>query len=129
MSVSAHLKHVRPTTKIINEKFPYGQIIRSTTEGGLYLPMLPSKTRQSHILPNIKHSILSLGSLCDAGCTVTFCIKYVTVFYKNNIILQGWIKHHNKLWYLLLSVDSEDEKVGDKKNPSEHCLRKEKNKS
>ena len=87
MVVSAHLNNVQPTTDIINTKFPNGQIIRSTMEGGLYLPMLPSIEIQAHIFPNIKHSLVSIGTLCDAGFIVAFRIKYVTVMYKNNIIL------------------------------------------
>ena len=42
MTVSSHLNNVQPTTNIIDEKCPNGQIIISTMEGGLYLPMLPS---------------------------------------------------------------------------------------
>ena len=40
MTVPVHLNNVRPTTKIINENFPNGQIIRSTMEGESDLPML-----------------------------------------------------------------------------------------
>ena len=41
--------------------------------------MFPSTTRQAHILPNIKHSLVYIGALCYAGYTVTFRIKDVTV--------------------------------------------------
>ena len=50
MTVSAHLNNVQPTSKIINVKYPNVQIIRSTTEGELVLPMLPSTARQTNIL-------------------------------------------------------------------------------
>ena len=69
--------------------------------------MLPITARQSHIIPNINHSLVSIASLCDAGCTVKYRVKYVTVVYKNGIILQEWIKHQNKLWYFPLSVENE----------------------
>ena len=116
MAVSAHLNNVRPTTNIINETFPNGNIIISTMEGELDLPMLPNIARQAHIFPNIKHSLVLIGSLCDAGCTVTFKIKYFTVVYKYDIILQWWRNHHDKWWYLPLSVEYVDEKVGDNEN-------------
>ena len=45
MAVSAHLNNVWPTINIINEKNPNGHIIRSTMEGKIYLPMLPSTSR------------------------------------------------------------------------------------
>ena len=99
MEVSAHLNNVQPATKIINAKFPNGYIIRSTIEGGLDLPVLPNIARQEHILPNIKQSLVFIGALCDAICTVTFKIKYGTVIYKDDIILWGCRIHHNTLWY------------------------------
>ena len=95
MSVSSHLNNVRTTTKIINSNCPNGQIIRSTMEGELYFPMLANIAIQAHILPNIKYFIVSIGSLRDAGCTVTLKIKYVTVVYKDDIILLGWRNHSN----------------------------------
>ena len=79
MAVSAHLDNVQPTTKITNVKCPHGQIIRYTMEGGLDFPMLTITARQAHIFPNIKHSLVSLGEICDAGCIVVFGIKDVTV--------------------------------------------------
>ena len=82
-------------------------------EGGLNLPVFSNIARQAHILPNIKHLLIPIGALCDAGYTVTFKIKDVTVFYKNDIILRGWINHHTKLWYFPLSSKNEAEKVGD----------------
>ena len=48
MAVFNHLNNVRPTTKITNAKFPNGQIIRPTMEGGLYLSMLPNISREAH---------------------------------------------------------------------------------
>ena len=40
MAVSSYLNSVRPTTNIINEIPPNRQVIRSTMEDELYLPML-----------------------------------------------------------------------------------------
>ena len=78
--------------------------------------MLPSTAIKAHILPNIKHSLVSIRALCDAGCTVTFRIKYDTFVYNNNIILRRWINHPNKVWYFPLSVENKDEQVGENKN-------------
>ena len=65
-------KNMLTTTNIINIKFPYGNIIRSTMKGGLYLPMLKNTARQAHIYPNIKHSLVTFRALCDASLTETF---------------------------------------------------------
>ena len=87
MALSAKLNHVQVTTNIISQKCPNRKIIRSTLEGGLYLPMITSIEGQAHISTDIKHSPVFIGALCDAECIVTFRIKYVTMIYKNNIIL------------------------------------------
>ena len=78
--------------------------------------MLPNIARQAHISPNIKHSLFSIGALCDSGRTVTFKTKYVTVVYKYNIIPRGWRNHHDKLRCFPLTVDNKDDKVVDNKN-------------
>ena len=78
--------------------------------------MLSSTDTQAHILPNIKHSLVSIKALCGEGCMITFRIKYVTVIYKKYIILQGWRNHHNIFWYFPISIDNEDEQVGNNKN-------------
>ena len=110
MELSAHINNVRLTINIINAKFPNGKIFRSTE---LYLPMLPSTTRQAHIFPNIKHSPVAIGALCDELCIVTFIIKGVTVMYKNNIILRGWRNYQNKLWCFPIAIENEYEQVKD----------------
>ena len=81
-------------------------------EGESDLTMSPSTERKAHIFPNIKHSLVSIGSLCDAECIVTFRIKDVTVMYKNDTILRRWRNYHNKLWYFPLSIENEYEQVG-----------------
>ena len=72
MAIDAHLSNVTPTTKAVNVKFPNRQIIKSTMESDLDLPMLHGIALQSYISPNINHSLVSNISLCDARCTVTF---------------------------------------------------------
>ena len=56
--------------KIVS-KFPNGQIIKSTMEGDLDIPMLPDIARKAHI----KHLLVSIGDSCDTGFTVTSEIK------------------------------------------------------
>ena len=85
-------------------------------EGELYLPILPSTARQAHILPNIKHSPVYMGALCDAGCIFIIRIKDVTVVYKNKTMLKVWRNHLNKFWYFPLAIENEDEQVWDYKN-------------
>ena len=96
MAVATQLNNIFPTTKSIDEKFPNGQIIKSKIKGDLDLLIIPDIAWQAHIFANINHSLLSIGSLCDARFTVTFKFKDVIVVYKEKIILRGWINHQNK---------------------------------
>ena len=41
----------------------------------LYLLILPNTARESHILTNSKHSLVSIGALCYAGYIFRFIIK------------------------------------------------------
>ena len=79
--------------------------------------MLPNIERQEHIYTNVKKLLVSIGALCDDGCTFIFKKKKeLIVILKNDIILLGLSNHQNKLWYLTMSVDNEDKKVGDNEN-------------
>ena len=51
-------------------------------ERELDLPMLLITSRQAQIFKNIKHFLVSIGALCDAGYTVTFRIKMSLLFTK-----------------------------------------------
>ena len=96
-------------------------------EGELDLHILLNISRQAHIFLNIKYSIVSIGALCDSGYTVKFKIKYVTVVCKYYIILLWWRNHHNKLRYFTLSVENENEQVGDNENNLVNNIYKKRN--
>jgi hypothetical protein len=51
---------------------------------------LPTKAIEAHIFPHLRnHALLSIGVLCDSGCTVTFTQGNVQVRYNNRIVLEG----------------------------------------
>jgi hypothetical protein len=59
---------------------PNGATIASTHTATLNLPLLPHESRHAHILPGLtKHSLLSVGKICDSGCAVTFTATKVEV--------------------------------------------------
>jgi hypothetical protein len=69
---------------------PNGQIIYSTHTAQLPFPKLPLAALQAHVFPQLKnHALLSVGVLCDAGCTVTFDTTSVKILYNNEIVLEG----------------------------------------
>ena len=76
---------------------PNGESITSTTKGVLPIKA-PFHEMKAHVLPALSHSLISIGKLCDAGCTAFFDAKHVTVSHQNNTILQGHRDPHNGLW-------------------------------
>ena len=49
---------------------------------------LPIKFRYAHILPGLKHLLLSIVQLCNARCKVISTANDVSIRYKGEIILQ-----------------------------------------
>jgi hypothetical protein len=54
------------------------------------LSVLPVAARKAHIFPQMGNiSLLSIGQLCDNGCTAVFEHDRVRIYFKNEIILTG----------------------------------------
>ena len=62
----------------------------------------PIASSKEHILQNFKHSLVGVGTLCDADCTIVFTKSSVTVLDpQDKTILTGWRKRTGpKLWRL-----------------------------
>ena len=69
-----------------------GQTQLSTGTGELNLPNLPSNFQATgHIMPGFRHTLIGVGPLCDADCTVTFTSTAVVVRdLQGNPVLTGW---------------------------------------
>ena len=69
-----------------------GQPHGSTTTADHQIPDLPSDFPQTgHVMRHFQDTLLGIGPICDAGCTVTFDDKAVTIRYRDGrIILGGW---------------------------------------
>ena len=64
---------VTPTFKPVHVTLPDGSTISLTHTGLLPLPHLPATARRAHIFPNLaSESLLSIGRLCNSGCTALF---------------------------------------------------------
>jgi hypothetical protein len=71
-------------------RLPNGNTITSTHTAKLNMPALSHTARQAHILPGLaQHSLLSVGQMCDSGCSVTFTDTEVTVTNGESTILTG----------------------------------------
>lgn len=84
---------------------PNGASLHSTNKNcTLALPQLPKGARDAHILPGLTHSsLVSIGKLCDAGCTASFNQQKVIVHKKGNTLLEGKRDFRTGLWRFPLS--------------------------
>ena len=84
--------------------------MHSTFEAELNLPLLPLAARTGHIVPALAtFPLISMGQLCDAGCTVDFTATDVTVRHNDIIILRGQRNTSTRLWHLALAPPTVDD--------------------
>jgi hypothetical protein len=70
----------------------------------LALPGLPPAANQSHLFPcHFKHSLISVGHLCDHGCEVSLSAPSVTVSKEGLSLFVGWRDYSTGLWRVDLS--------------------------
>ena len=85
-----------------------GQTQRSTGTGELNLPKLPANFPVTgHIMLGFRHTLIGVGPICDADCTVTFKSAAVVVpDLHGNLLLTGWRKKSGpRLWIIALQPD------------------------
>ena len=63
---------------------PNGTNITARAKYNLQLPHVSKQASEADILPTFKHSLISIGQLCDDGCTATFSKHRCTIYNKNN---------------------------------------------
>ena len=69
---------------------PNGDTVTSTHTCLLDLPSLPIAARRGHIFPHFPAgALLSIGQLCDAGCTASLNATTITINRNNRVILRG----------------------------------------
>ena len=88
-----------------------GQVQRSTATGQLALPNLSNYfPRTCHIIPGFNHTLLGVGPICNANCTLTFiCDAVVVRGATNRAILTEWRKEQAPyLWRIALLPENAD---------------------
>ena len=109
--VGAQLLHKRKAANPIKVTAANGEQVQSTHDGALDIPGLPPGARYAHVIPGIKHSLLSIVRLCNAGCEIVFGRwgLNVEVRYRGKIVLRGSKSTINGLWYVpITKINSED---------------------
>jgi hypothetical protein len=96
---NAKCSNKKSTTTPLAVCLPNGDTIMSTHTATFNMPSLSHKARQAHILPGLaQHSLLSVGQMCDSGCSVTFTASNVTVTNGESTILTGLWDKESSLW-------------------------------
>jgi hypothetical protein len=91
---------------------PNGTTIQSSHTCNLLLTDLPPQSRQAHILPGLVHnSLISVGKLCDNGCSVTFTQDQVTVSKNEKCVMYGYRDPKSRLWQVDLKKKFETNQV------------------
>ena len=62
---------------------PNGTTITACAKYNLQLPNVSEQTSATDNLPTFRHSLISVGQLCDDGCTATFSKHRCTIYNKN----------------------------------------------
>jgi hypothetical protein len=91
---------------------PNGTTIQSAHTCNLLLTGLPPQARQAHILPGLAHnSLISVGQLCDKGCSVTFTHDQVTVTKNKEFLMRGSRYPKSRLWRVDLKQKFEKHEI------------------
>ena len=76
---------------------PDNTTIAASAQGEL--PLHPLVTPKALIYPHLKsESLLSIGQLCDDGCTAVFDKENLNIYKQNDLVLRGNRNKQDGLW-------------------------------
>jgi hypothetical protein len=79
------LQNVRATNNPLSVQLPNATTMASSHIANISLPQLPPIACIAHLFRALGNtSLLSIGQLCDAGCTATFTNTTVTIDHTSN---------------------------------------------
>jgi hypothetical protein len=90
-----------PVSPGLDVLLPSGATITSTHQATLDLPSLPLAARTCHLFPDLTSgSLISIGQLCNYGCTANFTATTVTLQHDGQTVLQGSRAPPSGLWII-----------------------------
>jgi len=99
----APVVNIKPAIQPLTAMMPDGETVTSTHTCELDMPMLPPKAREGHRMPGLKHSLIAVIKLCNAGCEVKFTKIGCTISYRGRIILHAHKCTNNGMWMVPLT--------------------------
>jgi hypothetical protein len=93
------VSHITEAKTPIVINLPDGKQIKSTHTCKLDVPLLPNKARDAHIVPELAYaSLVSIKTLCDAGCTVDYNNNACNVYFQEKLVWTGPREPTTGLW-------------------------------
>lgn len=106
------LNDTEETTDGIEVILPTADTVKSTKTGYLPFANLSKKATKTEVFPALKHSLISLGQLCDDGCLVLLHKQKLLAAKNGNIVLTGDRNHIDKLWDIPVEQKSTPKQTG-----------------
>jgi hypothetical protein len=118
-AATGNFGHLNPNSKLVGNKTPdqnpitvavaNGEFVTSTHIAELLIPALPPSARVIRLFPGMTDILVSMGLMCDHGCTAIFYKLYCLILFQGKVILTGTRnKDTNYLWTLDLPTDEPD---------------------
>ncbi len=99
LTTDAPAINIIPATVPLITQLPNGDKVQSTHTCTLDLPNLPPGAQAAHITPGLaSHSLLSVVTMYNAGCTLTFTKINCTITYRGRVIICGHKCTRTGLW-------------------------------
>ena len=93
----------------MTSRIPYGIAMESSHISTLQIPGIMKQARQIHIFSIIKTAtVISLGILCDYGCTITLYKQYTSVHINVQEIIKGTGNKQTIIWEVLLETQQSE---------------------
>jgi hypothetical protein len=103
LTTIAPATNIIPATVPLIARLPNGNKVQSTHTCSLHLPALLVGARAAHIIPGlVYHSLLSVVTMCNAGCTVTLTKINCTIAYRGCTIICGHKCTRTSFWMVPL---------------------------
>ncbi len=104
LTTDAPAANILPAVIPLVARLPNGDKVHSTRTCTLDLQDLPPGAQEAHIIPGLAtHPLLSVITMCNGGCTVTFTKISCTIVYRGRIIVCGHKCTRTGLWMVPLS--------------------------
>ena len=101
-------------------QMPNGEIITSMHTSLISHQDLPIQSQTTHLFPGINKAILSIGTLCDHGCEVTFNENSVRILNKwiGKVIMKGTRYPRTNLY--MLDLTQQNKPMTESTTPDEY---------